>query len=188
MTDLQGTRRAALAGLFGAWAAPRPARAAAGPEKLREAVVPLPPLTFTDADGVAKSLGDYAGRALIINLWATWCPPCVAEMPALDRLQAMLRGEGFSVLPLSSDRGGAAVVRAFYERIGVTNLPVLLDPRGVAARALGSRGLPTSIIVNRRGQEVARVEGDVAWDSPPMVAALRRLAPAIAGPRASDPA
>lgn len=182
MTNLPGTRRAALAAFLGLGAAWRPAWAAHGPEKLREGVVPMPPLTFNDADGVAKSLDDFRGRALVINLWATWCPPCVAEMPALDRIQAILRDEGFLVLPLSSDRGGAAQVRAFYERTGVANLPVLLDPRGAAARALGARGLPTTIIVNRRGEEAARLEGDAAWDSAPMLAALRRLAPA--GPRA----
>jgi len=182
MTHLRTTRRQALAGFMGLPAVLRPAWAAHGPEKLREGVVPMPPLTFNDADGAAKSLDDFKGRALVINLWATWCPPCVAEMPALDRIAALLRDEGFSVLPLSSDRGGAAQVRAFYERTGVMNLPVLLDPRGAAARLLGARGLPTSIIVNRRGEEAARVEGDVAWDRADMLAALRRLAPA--GPRA----
>lgn len=182
MTHLFGTRRVALAGFLGLAGQPGPARAAAGPEKLVERVAPMPPLTFFDAEGAAKTLDDYKGRALLINLWATWCPPCVAEMPALDRAEALLRGEGFSILPLSSDRGGAAQVRAFYERTGVANLPVLLDPRGAAARALGSRGLPTSIIVNRRGEEVARVEGDVAWDRADVLAALRRLAPP--GPRA----
>lgn len=185
MTNLLGTRRMALTGFLGLAGAVRPAGAAAGPEKLREGIAPMPPLTFMDAEGVAKSLEDFRGRSLVVNLWATWCPPCVAEMPALDRVQALLRDEGFSVLPLSSDRGGAAQVRAFYERIGVKNLPVLLDPRGAAARMLGSRGLPTTIIVNRRGEEVARLEGDAAWDRPDMLAALRRLAPA--GPRAHGP-
>ena len=176
MNDLLGTRRVALAGFLGLGAASRPASAAAGPEKLREATAPLPPLTFNDAEGLAQTLEAFKGRPLLINLWATWCPPCVAEMPALDRIQALLRDEGFAVLPLSSDRGGAAQVRSFYERTGVANLPVLLDPRGVAARALGARGLPTSIVVNRGGEEAARAEGDLAWDSPAMLATLRRLA------------
>lgn len=177
MTNLLGTRRGALAaflGLGGAW---RPARAAHGPEKLREGVAPMPPITFNDAEGAAKTLEDFKGQALVINFWATWCPPCVAEMPSLDRVQALLREEGFLVLPLSSDRGGAAQVRNFYERIGVLNLPILLDPRGAAARLLGARALPTTIIVNRRGEEAARLEGDAAWDRPDMLAALRRLAP-----------
>ena len=178
MTNLLGTRRGALLGFLGLAGAARPACAAHGPERLREAVLPMPPITFNDADGTPKTLEDFKGRALLINLWATWCPPCVAEMPALDRIAALPREEGFSVLPLSSDRGGAAQVRGFYERTGVTNLPVLLDPRGVAARAIGARGLPTTVIVNRRGEEVARLEGDAAWDSPPMLAALRRLASA----------
>ncbi len=64
-------------------------------------------------------MADYAGRGLVITLWATWCPPCVAEMPALDRLRAMLAPEGIAVLPLSSDRGGAAQVAPFYERLGL---------------------------------------------------------------------
>ena len=167
-------RRTAL--VLGVAALARPARAAGGEARLREAARPLPDFTFNTAEGVAQGMADFAGRALLINLWATWCPPCVAEMPALDRTAAALAAEGFSVLPLSSDRGGAAQVQAFYTRTGVTHLPVLLDPRGAAARAFGARGLPTTIIVNRAGQEVARLEGEAVWDSPAMLATLRRLA------------
>ncbi|KAA2214499.1 TlpA family protein disulfide reductase [Teichococcus oryzae] len=136
----------------------------------------LPDFVFTDAGGAEKRVADFAGRPLLINLWATWCAPCVAEMPALDRAQQALAGEGWAVLALSSDRGGAPVVQGFYGRTGVGTLDVWLDPRGAAGRALGARGLPTSIVVNRKGQEVARLEGAAAWDHPDWLKALRELA------------
>lgn len=155
----------------------RPAMAAPhGLNRLREGEASLPDLAFTDAEGRAKSLSDFVGQGIVVNLWATWCPPCVAEMPSLDRLAAALAAERIAVLPLSSDRGGAGAVRAFYERTGVKNLGIWLDPRGAAARALGARGLPTTVIVDRRGREAARLEGDAAWDAPEFLAAIRRLA------------
>jgi thiol-disulfide isomerase/thioredoxin len=166
-------RRAALALVAPALAA-RPA-AATGIEKLREAARPLPPASFTDAEGREHRLEDFAGQGLVVNFWATWCPPCVAEMPALDRLQAMLAGEGVRVLALSSDRGGRAVVERFYERLSLRHLGLWLDPRGAAARALGVRGLPTTVIVDRAGTERARLEGEAEWDAPALVAAVRRL-------------
>lgn len=159
------------------------ARAAgAGIDRLREASRPLPAFTFQDADGVEKSMADFVGQGVVINLWATWCPPCVAEMPALERLARQLAAEAIAVLPLSSDRGGRAVVEAFYQRIGLTGLGIWLDPRGAAARGLGVRGLPTTIIADRSGQERARLEGDAAWDTAPFVAAIRRLVGPVVAP------
>ncbi len=176
----------ATAGTLLAAVPARPAVAAPhGLNRLREGAAALPEFTFTDAQGRAHAVTDFAGRGLVINLWATWCPPCVAEMPALDRLAAALAREGITVLPLSSDRGGQEAVQAFYTRTGVTNLGVWLDPRGAAGRALGARGLPTTLIVDRGGQERARLEGDAAWDAPEFKAAIRRLtaAPAPAATR-----
>ena len=147
-----------------------------GLNRLREAGADLPAITFTDADGKATTPADFAGQGLVINLWATWCPPCVAEMPALDRAAAALAADRILVLPLSSDRGGLNTVQGFYERTGLRHLRIWLDPRGAAARTLGARGLPTSIIVDRAGREKARLEGDAAWDAPEFLSAIRRLA------------
>ncbi|MCX7932709.1 MAG: TlpA family protein disulfide reductase [Rhodovarius sp.] len=172
------SRRLLAPGLFAAAALPRPAAAApadGGLSRLREEFRPLPAFSFLDGQGRSLTVEDFPGQGLLVNLWATWCPPCVAEMPALDRAQAILAAEGVAVLPLSSDRGGAEVVRAFYGRVGIRHLPLLLDPRGAAQRALGVRGLPTTVLIDRSRREVARLEGEAAWDQPPMLAALRRL-------------
>nr|WP_246521914.1 TlpA disulfide reductase family protein [Neoroseomonas terrae] len=148
----------------------------AGLGRLRENEAALPSITFNDADGKAMTPADFAGKGLVINLWATWCPPCVAEMPALDRAAAALAAEDILILPLSSDRGGLNAVQGFYERTGIRHLRIWLDPRGAAARALGARGLPTTVIVDREGRETARLEGDAAWDAPQFLTAIRRLA------------
>lgn len=187
------TRRTALSALAvgGTLLAGVPARqaraagAGAGLDKLRETRPPrpLPELSFTDAEGRPHGPGDFAGKGLVINLWATWCPPCVAEMPALDRLQAAVEAEGIVVLPLSSDRGGLAQVEPFYQRVGLRHLGIWLDPRGAAGRALGVRGLPTTVIVDRDGRETARLEGEAVWDEAAMVEAVRRL---TGGPAAPD--
>lgn len=141
--------------------------------------------TFLDESGAEHRLADFAGRGLVVNLWATWCPPCVEEMPSLDRLAEFARADGIEVLALSQDRGGAEAVQAFYRRTGVRHLAVWLDPRGAAARAWGARGLPTTFIIDRAGQLAARLEGAAAWDGPAMRARIRALVESPRGPTAT---
>lgn len=131
--------------------------------------------SFLEADGTVRTLADYAGKGLVVNLWATWCVPCVVEMPELQDLARKVAGDGILVLPLSSDRGGAEVVRRFYAANRIDALPVLLDPRGEAGRAWGARGLPTTIVIDRQGRERGRVEGAIDWAGAATVAELRRL-------------
>ncbi len=135
---------------------------------------PLPAVPFFDKTGAARTFADHRGRGLVINFWATWCAPCVKEMPDLDRLNARLKDEGIEVLPLSSDREGASLVEKFYDRIGLKTLPVLLDRAGAVGRALQVKGLPTTILADREGREVARVIGQAAWDSDKIVDIIRR--------------
>lgn len=142
----------------------------------REEPRPVPDFGFTDADGAQSNLASFEGKAFVINFWATWCAPCVAEMPSLDRLQHAVAPDDILVLALSSDRGGAAQVRPFYERVGIRHLGLWLDPRGAAARAFGVRAVPTTVVVDRARREVARIAGPADWGAESMVEAVRRLA------------
>ncbi len=178
-------RRAWLAGMTGTTltglAAGRKADAA-GPDgglsRLQEtpAGKALPEgLTFTDAEGRVTGFDAFRGKGLVVNFWATWCAPCVAEMPALDRLAAEVARDGIEVLALSNDRGGRAAVEPFYQRIAIRRLGIWLDPRGATGRTLDIRVLPTTLILDRRGMEVGRLIGDATWDKPEVIAAIRRL-------------
>lgn len=135
--------------------------------------VPVAGFGFTDGDGRPVAIGDFAGRVVLLNLWATWCAPCVREMPALDRLQARLGGPGFEVVALSLDRGGRDQVAPFLERLGVGNLALYLDPGSAAMRELSPRGLPTTLLIDREGREVGRLEGAAEWDSPDALRLIR---------------
>ena len=174
------TRRAlvAAAGTVAAAAPLRKLRAEdlQGVEALHVLPAPKPvDVRFTAADGSPRSLADYAGKGVVLNMWATWCVPCVAEMPALAAFASVVAREGIVVLPISSDRGGASAVEKFYRNLGVLNLPVLLDPLGAAAQGLNVRGIPTTLIIDRKGRERAWTEGSVNWANDPTLEAIRRL-------------
>jgi thiol-disulfide isomerase/thioredoxin len=136
----------------------------------------MPEITFYDANGVPHRLEEFRGHGMVINLWATWCAPCVAEMPSLQALSKALAPHDVAVLPLSSDRGGASAVTSWFGAHDITGLPVLLDPKGEAARALEARGIPTSVVVDRQGRQSARLEGAADWSSPDAVMLVQKLA------------
>ena len=135
---------------------------------------PPPPAGFTDAAGTATNLDAFRGQGLVVNLWATWCAPCVAEMPALQRLATLLANDRITILPLASDRGGAPVVQAFYAVHAIT-LPIWLDPKAALASAWQARGLPTTLIIDRQGREQARLEGAVDWTALETMEKIRKL-------------
>lgn len=132
-------------------------------------------LHFSAADGTARTLADYAGKAVVLNLWATWCVPCVREMPALDDLAKMVAGDGIVVLPVSSDHGGAAAVQRFYAEHGIENLPILLDPMSAMAHALNVRGIPTTFLIDKNGNELGWLEGSADWSAPDTLTVVRKI-------------
>ena len=131
--------------------------------------------TFRDLYGNPITLADYSGKVVLLNIWATWCPPCRAEMPSLDRLAGAMEGPDFAVIALSTDRGGVERVARFYDDMGIENLDVMLDRSGKFSRRTGVLGLPVTLILDRQGREIGRLLGDVDWDSPEARAILRRV-------------
>jgi thiol-disulfide isomerase/thioredoxin len=136
-----------------------------------------PPIeeAFRDEGGGEVRISDFAGKVVLVNLWATWCAPCRAEMPSIDRLAAGMAGEELAVVPLSTDRFGPERIRSFYDEIGVEHLRIYQDRRSEVARAAGAMGLPVTLILDRDGREIARLTGDAEWDSPEARAFLARL-------------
>jgi thiol-disulfide isomerase/thioredoxin len=176
------TRRRLLvaAGTLAAGLDARKPHAAKSHDLATELVPTVPPvvapdIAFVAADGSEHHLRDFLGHGMVINLWATWCAPCVDEMPSLAALSKTLAPDDIAVLPLSSDRGGVRAVEAFYQDHGIGGLPVLLDPKGEAARAWHARGIPTSLIIDKRGLERARLEGSADWSTPAAAAIVRKL-------------
>ena len=130
---------------------------------------------WRDQYGNAVSVADFAGKVVVLNFWATWCPPCRAEMPSIDRLAGEMGGDDLEVVALSTDRFDVQKVIDFFEEIEVQNLAVHQDRNGAVARRAGALGLPITLILDREGREVARVTGEAEWDSAHVKAILTRL-------------
>ncbi len=129
-------------------------------------------MAFTDAAGKAVTLKDFAGKTLLINFWASWCIPCRAEMPALDKLAAAENGDNFMVLPINLDLGSGGLDKAkkFLADGGWTHLPLYADPTMDAFKQLQvaavATGLPSSLLLDKNGCEIGVLQGPAAWDSP----------------------
>lgn len=124
---------------------------------------------FQDASGTAKSLADWSGRTVLLNLWATWCAPCRAEMPSLDALQRQLGSDDFEVLPISVDRSDASKPKAFFKEISISAMGFFHDAEAMTLNALKSEGLalglPATLLVDGRGCVIGRLNGPAEWAS-----------------------
>jgi len=115
-------------------------------------------------DGRRISLSEFKGKIIILNFWATWCGPCLNEMPALDRLAKELPSDRFTVLTVTEDDGGIAVAKVFLERLELRATTTLADPGNRLKRAFEVRGLPTTFVILPDGTVHGRVEGPIDWD------------------------
>jgi thiol-disulfide isomerase/thioredoxin len=142
---------------------------------------PLPELAFTDANGKTRTLADFRGRTVLLNLWATWCVPCRKEMPALDALQAKLGDETFEVVAVNIDTRNLDKPKAWLEEAGVKKLGYYADPSAKVFQDLKAAGkafgMPTTLLIDRQGCELGALAGPAEWASED---AVRLVSAAIA--------
>ena len=147
---------------------------------VRETPASLPKLSFLSAEGDETGLKDFAGQAMLVNLWATWCAPCRAEMPALAKLQSDLGDDGFRVLAINIDTGDVAKPKAFLDEIGVANLGLYRDASMGVFNTLKKEGLafglPVTLMIGKDGCLLGAMNGPAEWasdDAKALVAALK---------------
>ena len=110
------------------------------------------------------TFSNYSGNVLLINFWATWCAPCVKEMPSLDRLQGQMQNK-IKVIAVSEDRGKVDKVKKFFKEKEIKNLEEFHDKKGELAKELNLIGLPTSLFIDKKGEIIGRFEGEMEWDN-----------------------
>jgi thiol-disulfide isomerase/thioredoxin len=130
-------------------------------------------LAFQDETGAEKSLSDFKGRVILLNLWATWCAPCRKEMPDLSQLQKDMGSADFEVVALSLDRKGLEASQAFLKEVLADNLKTYIDPTSKSLGVLQAPGLPATILIDRNGKEVGRLLGPAQWASPEAEALIK---------------
>jgi len=131
--------------------------------------------SFPDTDGAIVALNDYRGKIVVLNFWATWCPPCIKEMPGMERLRQAMQGEAFEIIAVNAGESNAAVSAFLLELETELTFPILLDEAGQSFSTLGLRGLPTTLIYDRSGKKVETVLGGREWDSDKTIQQLRSL-------------
>ena len=139
----------------------------AKPVAVSENIV-LPEAFFTDAEGKKHTLADFKGKTILVNLWATWCPPCVAELPSLDMLQAKLDDKNFEVVAISLDRGDIKIVTDFLTARGADHLKPYQDSTREISMKWKYSGVPVSFLIGADGNVIAQYDGPLEWHQGPV--------------------
>ena len=141
------------------------AKAGEGALKLAEGTHQLPDTGLMTQSGQTLQLADLSGQALLVNFWASWCAPCIVELPALEAAATQLKAESIQVILVNLDRGGAAVAQPFLDERSITTPLSAFDPKGKWARAVQLQGLPTTLLIKPGQVEYASHTGPAEWDS-----------------------
>ncbi len=125
---------------------------------------PIEPIAFNDADGKAIDFSQYKGKVVMVNMWATWCPPCVRELPAIERLSTKFKADEFILLPISIDADGKQQVQPFLASLGMNKFNSYYDPEQKLGQVLPLDTIPATFILDQNGQLIAFVRSFVDWD------------------------
>jgi len=128
---------------------------------------------WKNADSNDVSLTDFKGKVILLNFWASWCLPCIRELPSMDRLQSKLGGKNFTVVAVSLDRGGKKVAARLLKRLKINNLKLYIDRESKSARKLGVRFMPTTFIFDRKGRELGKLQKGAEWDDANAIALVK---------------
>jgi thiol-disulfide isomerase/thioredoxin len=135
---------------------------------------PAPDLTVTSLKNVPLKLSDLKGKVVLLNFWATWCPPCRDEIPSMMKLNSAMAGKPFQMVAVSIDEGGVPDIEAYFKSSGFS-LPTYIDASHEAERIYGVTGVPESFVIDRNGILVKKVIGPLAWDAPETISFLEGL-------------
>ena len=130
-----------------------------------EGDIPAPDFTFPGLDGKMVSLSDYKGKVVLVNIWATWCPPCVKEMPSMEKLYRKFKRENFEILAVSIDEPGPKAVAPFMEKTRLT-FPALIDSKGAIKSVYRISAIPESFIIDKQGFLIKKIVGPLDWAAP----------------------
>jgi len=136
---------------------------------------PAPDISVVSiANGSTLKLSDLKGKVVLLNFWATWCPPCRQEIPSMMKLNSVMTGKPFQMVAVSIDEGGKPALDLFFKESGFI-LPAYLDPSGASVKLYGITGVPESFIIDKQGVLIKKVIGGFAWDSPEAISFLEGL-------------
>lgn len=135
---------------------------------------PAPVITVNSLNGKQLNLSDLKGKVVLLNFWATWCPPCREEIPSMMKLNNAMAGKPFQMVAVSIDEGGQPAIESFFKTSGF-NLPAYTDPDSRAAKAYGITGVPETFVIDKNGVLLKKVIGPMAWDSPDVLSYLEGL-------------
>ncbi len=134
-----------------------------------------PDFQLEDTQGNQVSLADLRGKVVLVNFWATWCPPCIEEMPSMERLHEVMAGDDFVMLAINTEKNGRSIVPAFLEKTPYT-FPILFDDKGVVQQLYGVYKFPESYVIRKDGTVDEKVVGPLDWSSTKTIAYLKGLA------------
>lgn len=134
-----------------------------------------PEIVVNGMNGFPLKLSDLKGKVVVLNFWATWCPPCREEIPSMIKLNKIMTGKPFQMVAVSIDEDGKPAIDSFFQTSGFSELPAYIDPDSRAAKTYGITGVPESFIINKNGMVVKKFIGPLEWDSPDVTVFIEGL-------------